>query len=91
MPLPTSASVMADRRSPRGFDLGSPAIRADGPMPRGISALGERVAVTENGRRRRITKLEANEAKATQSDAERVGDADAIVMSELQRRLRRPT
>jgi hypothetical protein len=79
------------------------------------SALGERVAVTENGRRRRITKLEAaikqlvnraaagearatalliqlaqaNEAKATQSDAERMGDADAIVMAELQRRLGR--
>ena len=81
------------------------------------SALSERVAVTENGRRRRITKLEAaikqlvnraaagearatalliqlaqaNEAKATQMDAERVGEADAIVMAELQRRLRRQT
>jgi len=79
------------------------------------SALGERVAVTENGRRRRITKLEAaikqlvnraavgearatalliqlaqaNEAKATQPEAERVGEADAIVMAELQRRLGR--
>ncbi len=76
------------------------------------SALGERVAVTENGRRRRITKLEAaikqivnraaagearatalliqraqaNEAKASQPDTERVGEADAIVMAELQRR-----
>jgi hypothetical protein len=81
------------------------------------SALSERVAVTENGRRRRITKLEAaikqlvnraaagearatalliqlaqaNEAKATQMDAERVSEADAIVMAELQRRLRRQT
>jgi hypothetical protein len=77
-------------------------------------ALSERVAVTENGRRRRITKLEAaikqlvnraaagearatalliqlaqaNEAKA-QPDSERVGEADAIVMAELQRRLGR--
>ena len=79
------------------------------------SALGERVAVTENGRRTRITKLEAaikqlvnraaagearatalliqlaqaNEAKAAQPEAQRVGEADAIVMAELQRRLGR--
>ena len=81
------------------------------------SALSERVAVTENGRRRRITKLEAaikqlvnraaagearatalliqlaqaNEAKTTQADTERVGEADAIVMAELQRRPGRQT
>ena len=82
------------------------------------SALSERVAVTENGRRRRITKLEAaikqlvnraaaGEARATalliqarpgergQSDptgrGAQVGEADAIVMAELKRRLgRRP-
>jgi Family of unknown function (DUF5681) len=79
------------------------------------SALSERVAVTENGRRRRITKLEAaikqlvnraaagearattlliqlaqaNEAKAAQPDTERGGDADMVVMAELQRRLGR--
>jgi hypothetical protein len=79
------------------------------------SALGERVAITENGRRRRITKLEAaikqlvnraaagearatalliqlaqaNEAKASLPHAERVDEADAIVMAELQRRLGR--
>jgi len=79
------------------------------------AALSERVAVCENGRRRRITKLEAaikqvvnraaagearstalliqlaqaNEAKASQPDTERVGEADAIVMAELQRRLGR--
>src|SRR5271165_4865352 len=79
------------------------------------SALSERVAVTENGRRRRITKLEAaikqlvnraaagearatalliqlaqtNEAKTSQPDTEGVGEADAIVMAELQRRLGR--
>ena len=77
------------------------------------AALGERVAVTENGRRRRITKLEAaikqlvnraasgearatqlllalvaaNEARPGQSDAGRLGEADAIVMAELTRRL----
>jgi hypothetical protein len=77
------------------------------------AALGERVAVTENGTRRRITKLEAavkqmvnraasGEARATQlllglvqtseaqtapSDAKRVGQADAIVMAELMRRI----
>jgi hypothetical protein len=68
--------------------------------------------VTENGRRRNITKLEAavkqlvnraasGEARATQlllvlaqanetrpqSDAERLGETDAIVMAELTRRL----
>ena len=79
------------------------------------AALGERVAVTENGRRRRITKLEAaikqlvnraasgearatqlllalvaaNEARPAQSDADRLGEADAIVMAELTRRLGR--
>lgn len=79
------------------------------------SALSERVAVTENGCRRRITKLEAaikqlvnraaagearatalliqlaqaNEGKAAPPDTERVGEADAIVMAELQRRLGR--
>src|SRR5208283_358917 len=73
------------------------------------AALSERVSVNENGRRRRITKLEAaikqlvnraasgeqratqlllvlaqaNEARPTQQDANRVGDADAIVMAEL--------
>jgi hypothetical protein len=77
------------------------------------SALSERVAITENGRRRRITKLDAaikqlvnraaagearatalliqvmqaNEAKASERGTERVGQADAIVMAELQRRL----
>ena len=76
------------------------------------AALSERVTVTENGRRRRITKLEAavkqlvnraasgegramqlllalvqaNEARPAQQDAERVSDADAIVMAELARR-----
>ena len=79
------------------------------------SALSERVAITENGRRRRISKLEAaikqlvnraaagearatalliqlaqaNEAKTSAPDMERVGEADAIVMAELQRRLGR--
>ena len=79
------------------------------------SALSERVAITENGCRRRITKLDAaikqlvnraaagearatalliqlvqaNEAKTSQPDIERVGEADAIVMAELQRRLGR--
>lgn len=78
------------------------------------AALSERVAVNENGRRRRITKLEAavkqlvnraasgearatqlllalvqvNEARPAQQDAGRLGDADAIVMAELARRLR---
>ncbi len=77
------------------------------------AALSERVAVNENGRRRRITKLEAavkqlvnraasgearatqlllalvqaNEARPAQQDASRLGDADAIVMAELARRL----
>jgi predicted ArsR family transcriptional regulator len=77
------------------------------------SALGERVAVTENGRRRHISKLEAavkqlvnraasgearatqlllalvqaNEARPAQSGADRLGEADAIVMAELTRRL----
>ena len=76
------------------------------------AALSERVAVNENGRRRRITKLEAavkqlvnraasgearatqlllalvqaNEARPAQQDANRLGDADAIVMAELARR-----
>jgi hypothetical protein len=79
------------------------------------AALGERVAVTENGCRRRITKLEAavkqlvnraasgearatqlllalvqaNEARPAQVDAQRLGEADAIVMAELTRRLGR--
>jgi hypothetical protein len=78
------------------------------------AALGEKVAVTENGRRRRITKLEAaikqlvnraasgearatlllvlvqaNEARPAQGDAERLGEAAAIVMAELARRLGR--
>jgi hypothetical protein len=79
------------------------------------SALGERVAVTENGRRRRITKLEAaikqlvnraaagearatalliqlaqaTEARTSLAECERVGEADAIVMAELVRRLGR--
>ena len=69
--------------------------------------------MTENGRRRRITKLEAavkqlvnraasgearatqlllalvqaNEARPAQHDASRLGEADAIVMAELTRRL----
>jgi hypothetical protein len=77
------------------------------------AALSERIAVTENGRRRRISKLEAavkqlvnraasGEARATrlllalvQADEARpahqdptlLGDADAIVMAELARRL----
>jgi hypothetical protein len=77
------------------------------------AALNERVAVNENGRRRRITKfqtaitqlvnraasgegratqlllalVQANEARPAQQDAERFGDADAIVMAELTRRL----
>jgi len=76
------------------------------------AALSERVAVNENGRRRRITKLEAavkqlvnraasgearatqlllalvqaNEARPAQHDADRLGDADAIVVAELARR-----
>ena len=78
------------------------------------AALSERVAINENGRRRRITKLEAavkqlvnraasgepratqlllalvqaNEARPAQQDANRLGDADGIVMAELARRLR---
>jgi Family of unknown function (DUF5681) len=77
------------------------------------AALDERVVVNVNGRRRRITKLEAavtqlvnraasgearatqlllalvqaNEARPAQQDADRFGDADAIVMAELTRRL----
>lgn len=77
------------------------------------AALSERVAINENGRRRRITKLEAavkqlvnraasgearatqlllalvqaNEARPVQQDGSRLGDADAIVMAELTRRL----
>jgi hypothetical protein len=77
------------------------------------AALSERVAVNENGRRRRITKLEAavkqlvnraasgearatqlllalvqaNETRPAQQDANRLGEADAIVMAELTRRL----
>jgi hypothetical protein len=73
--------------------------------------------VTENGRRRRITKLEAtvkqlvnraasgesratqvvlplaqaNEARPAQGDADRLGEADAIVMAELARRFGRDT
>ena len=76
------------------------------------AALSERVAVNENGRRRRITKLEAavkqlvnraasgearatqlllalvqaNEARPAQHDADRLGEADAIVVAELARR-----
>ena len=79
-------------------------------------ALGERVEAKENGRRRRITKLEAavkqlvnraakGDQRATQfvfsllhedhggpaTDApERFGDADAMVVAELVRRLSRP-
>lgn len=79
------------------------------------AALNERVAITENGRRRRITKLDAaikqlvnraaagearatalliqlalaNEAKPSQPDMERVVEADAVVMAELQRRFGR--
>jgi Family of unknown function (DUF5681) len=75
--------------------------------------LSERVAVNDNGRRRRVTKLEAavkqlvnraasgearatqllmalvqaNEARPAQQDASRLGEADAIVMAELTRRL----
>ncbi len=81
------------------------------------AALAEKVAVTENGRRRHITKLRAtvkqlvnraasgetrstqvllahiaaNEARPAQSDTERLGEADAIVMAELRRRLGRDT
>ena len=77
------------------------------------AALSERVAINENGRRRRITKLEAavkqlvnraasgearatqlllalvqaDEARPAQQDANRLGEADAIVMAELTRRL----
>jgi hypothetical protein len=77
------------------------------------AALNERVAINENGRRRRITKLDAavkqlvnraatgelrathlllslvqaNEARPAQQNADRVNDADAIVMAELARRL----
>ena len=76
-------------------------------------ALSERVAINENGRRRRITKLEAavkqlvnraasgearaaqlllalvqaNEARPAQQDGSPLGEADAIVMAELARRL----
>jgi len=79
------------------------------------SALNERVAITENGRRWRITKLDAaikqlvnraaagearatalliqlvqaNEAKTSEPNMERIGEADAIVMAELRRRLGR--
>jgi hypothetical protein len=81
------------------------------------AALNERVAINENGRRRRITKLDAmakqlanraasgearstqmvlahaqaNEARPAQQDASRLGEADAIVVAELTRRLRRGT
>jgi hypothetical protein len=77
------------------------------------AALSERVAVNENGHRRRITKLEAaikqlvnraaggearatqlllaliqaNEARPAQQDANRLGEADSIVIAELTRRL----
>jgi hypothetical protein len=77
------------------------------------AALSERVAINENGRRRRITKLEAaikqlvnraasgearatqlllaliqaNEARPAQHDADRLAEADSIVMAELTRRL----
>jgi hypothetical protein len=77
------------------------------------AALSERVAINENGRRRRITKLEAavkqlvnraasgearatqlllalvqaNEVRPAQQEGSRLGDADAIVMAELGRRL----
>ena len=79
------------------------------------AALGERVAVTENGRRRHISKLEAavkqlvnraasgearatqlllalvqaNEARPAHWDTAHLGEADAIVMAELTRRLGR--
>jgi hypothetical protein len=77
------------------------------------AALSERVAINENGRRRRITKLEAavkqlvnraasgearatqlllalvqaNEARPAQQGPGRLSDADALVISELARRL----
>jgi hypothetical protein len=77
------------------------------------AAWSERVAINENGRHRRITKLEAavkqlvnraasgearatqlllalvqaNEARPAQQDGSRLGDADAIVMAKLARRL----
>jgi Family of unknown function (DUF5681) len=77
------------------------------------TTLGERIAVTENGRRRRITKLEAavkqlvnraasgearaiqlllalvqaSEARPPQPNANRVTEADEVVLRELQRRL----
>jgi len=79
------------------------------------AALNEPVIVTENGRRRSITKLEAaikqlvnraaagearatrqaielaqaNESRTAEPDVERIDEADAIVMAELQRRLGR--
>jgi uncharacterized protein DUF5681 len=112
--------AIVGRRWGRAFAPASPAARAAGPKARAnlstvvAAALSERVAVNENGRRRRITKLEAavkqlvnraasgearatqlllalvqvNEARPAQQDASRLGDADAIVMAELARRLR---
>ncbi|THD43467.1 MAG: hypothetical protein E7774_12820 [Bradyrhizobium sp.] len=79
------------------------------------AAIGERVAITENGQRRRITKLDAaikqlvnraasgevkatqlllqlvqaGEARPDQRVGSEVGDADALVLAELNRRLQR--
>jgi hypothetical protein len=124
--LPANKSAEGDervgyRRPPvwtrfRPGQSGNPRGRPKGARNLGsviASALGERVAVTENGRRRHISKLEAavkqlvnraasgearatqlllalvqaNEARPAQSGADRLGEADAIVMAELTRRL----
>ncbi len=79
------------------------------------AAIGERVAITENGQRRRITKLDAaikqlvnraasgevkatqlllqlvqaGEAKPDQRMGSEIGEADALVLAELSRRLQK--
>jgi hypothetical protein len=111
-----------DRRPPRSTRFrpgqsGNPRGRPKGAQSlRGlvVSALGERVEAKENGRRRRITKLEATvkqlvnraasgDQRATQFVFTLLGEdrrdeppfafdteADALVISELVRRLSRP-
>ena len=122
LPAPLPETEPAGRRLPplatrfRPGQSGNP--RGRPKRARGLAglvarALAERVEAKENGRRRRITKLEAavkqlvnraasgearatqlllaliqaNEARPAQQDADRLGDADAIVMAELARRL----
>jgi uncharacterized membrane protein YheB (UPF0754 family) len=120
-PTPTTEQRVGYRRPPlttrfRPGQSGNPRGRPRGA--RNLStvvaaALSERVAINENGRRRRITKLEAaikqlvnraasgearatqlllaliqaNEARPAQHDADRLAEADSIVMAELTRRL----